>query len=59
MSREFTHWNHVRGFLEFESLLIDESTFLVDNDVRVHGTRVAVFSGKFGAIAGTRESNAG
>jgi hypothetical protein len=57
VSRKFTYWNHIGSFLEFESLLIDEGAFLVDDDVWVHGTWIAVFARKFSAIAGTWEGD--
>ena len=57
MSGEFAYWDHVRGFLEFESLLVDESALLVDDDVWIHWTGIAVFSRKLTAIASTWEGN--
>lgn len=36
MSGEFSYWNLVGCFLEFDDLLIDELRIFVNNNVRVH-----------------------
>lgn len=56
---EFTDGNHIGGFLEFEDLLVDESTFLMHDKVRVHGTAFPFIGRVVGSVTGSGEGDTG
>jgi hypothetical protein len=59
MARQFTYRNLIRGFLELENLLVDKVTFLVGDDIRVHGTRVrSLLPRLWAAAAASRQGQA-